>query len=109
MHTQTEYKGPERRRRRMFVTKNTEYHFHDDVCVAVRDRGTGRFLLSHLAMNRTLSGAVRVLENGTAIPTSGPPGVGQALYFHDGGLDLVTSLCREIARPAKRTVQSYPD
>ncbi|MFO0673294.1 MAG: hypothetical protein U0235_27385 [Polyangiaceae bacterium] len=34
--------GPDRRRHRVYVTKNTEYHFRDGFCVAVRgDRRPG--------------------------------------------------------------------
>ena len=32
------FSGPDRRRHRVYVTKNTEYHFRDGFCVAVRDR-----------------------------------------------------------------------
>ncbi len=39
-----DYAGPDRRRHRVYVTKNTEYHFRDGFCVAVRDRRTGDFL-----------------------------------------------------------------
>ena len=54
-----DYRGPERRRHRIFVTRNTEYHFRDDVCVAVRDRRTGSFLQGHLALCRPLHGGIR--------------------------------------------------
>lgn len=103
-----QYQGPERRRRKVFVTKNTEYHFDGDTCIAVRDRGTGRFLLSHLALNRKLSGAIDVLDNGTPVPSTEPPSIGQALYFGSEGRELVTSLCSRIERPEKYVVQNYP-
>ena len=44
------YLGPERRRHRAYVTRNTEYHFRDDVCVAVRDVKSRKWLVSHLAV-----------------------------------------------------------
>src|SRR5690349_2628311 len=34
----TDYSGPERRRRVTYMTRNTEYHLEGGVCVAVRDR-----------------------------------------------------------------------
>ena len=43
---------PERRRHRVYVTRNTEYHFRDGFCVAVRDRRSGDFLQGHLAVQR---------------------------------------------------------
>ena len=45
------YRGPERRRHRVFVTRNTEYHFRDGFCIAVRDRRTGQ-LAETLARRR---------------------------------------------------------
>lgn len=102
------YGGPERRRHRMYVTRNTEYHFRDRVCVAVRDRSSGTWLSSHLALNRELSGGVRFRKNGTAIPCLEEPGVGDALFFGSEGRELVTSLLCEIKRPEKQIVVGYP-
>ena len=98
----------ERRQHRMYVTRNTEYHFRGQTCVAVRDRKTGRFLHSHLAVQRTLSGGVKYQGNGTAVPSCAEPQVGEALYFGDDGRELVTSLCSSIERPERRIVASYP-
>lgn len=103
------FAGKERRRHRMFVTRNTEYHFRDGVCVAVRDRRTGTWLPSHLALHRHLSGRVRFQPNGVAIPDGGPPEVGEALYFGDDGRELVTSLLTAVERPAKALVTAYPE
>lgn len=102
------YGGPERRRRRMYVTRNTEYHFKDDLCVAVRDRKSGRWLLSHLALERRISGSVRFLPNGGAVPFEEPPELGEALFFSEGGRELVTSQLCGIGRPEKHLVSSYP-
>lgn len=99
----------ERRQHRMYVTRNTEYHFKGETCVAVRDRKSGRFLQSHLAVKRTLSCGVRYQENGTAIPSGAPPQVGEALYFGDEGRELVTSLCSSIERPDRALVAAYPE
>ena len=102
------YEGHERRQHRMYVTRNTEYHFRGQTCVAVRDRKTGRFLLSHLAVLRRLSGGVKYQANGTAIPSCAPPRVGEALYFGEDGRELVTSLCSSIERPERGLVAAYP-
>ncbi len=102
------YAGHERRQHRMYVTRNTEYHFRGQTCVAVRDRRTGRFLQSHLAVQRILSGAVKYQENGSAIPSGAAPRVGEALYFGDHGRELVTSLCSSIERPERQLVAAYP-
>lgn len=102
------YPGHERRQHRVYVTRNTEYHFRGQTCVAVRDRKTGRFFNSHLAVQRTLSGGVRYQSNGTAVPSCAPPQVGEALYFGEDGRELVTSLCSSIERPERRAVADYP-
>lgn len=101
------YGGPERRRHKMFVTKNTEYLFKDDVCVAVRDRKTGRWLASHLALKRQLAGSVRFEGQGCPIPSTYPPKVGDALFFGLGGRELVTSLLCAIERPERQLVLEY--
>src|SRR5215469_12904009 len=53
------YAGPERRRHRVYVTRNTEYHVRDRTCVAVRDRRTGDFMQGHLALERQIEGGLR--------------------------------------------------
>jgi len=100
--------GHERRQHRMYVTRNTEYHFRGRTCVAVRDRKTGRFLHSHLAVERTLTGGVKYQANGCAVPSGAPPQVGEALYFGEEGRELVTSLCSSIERPERQLVAAYP-
>ena len=101
------YRGPDRRLHRMFVTRNTEYHFRGERCVAVRDRRTGSWLESHLAIDRKLAGAVRFHENGAAIPSSETPKIGEALYFDEGGRELITSVLASIERPAREVVAAY--
>ena len=109
IHTSPDaYGGRERRQHRMYVTRNTEYHFRGQTCVAVRDRKTGRFLQSHLAVQRTLSGGVKYQANGTAVPSCAAPQVGEALYFGDDGRELVTSICSSIERPERGLVSAYP-
>jgi hypothetical protein len=101
------YQGQERRKHRLFVTRNTEYHFRERTCVAVRDRRTGKWLSAHLALNRTLSGGIR-FSMGTRLPSLGEPDVGDALYFGEDGQELVTSLLCSIDRPDKDLVGRYP-
>ncbi len=97
----------ERRRHRVFVTRNTEYHFRDRLCVAVRDRRSGDFLAGHLALKRELCGGVHRVPNGTLLPKEEEPKPGEALYFIANGLDLVTSPLVRVERPIKEIVNSY--
>ena len=101
------YGGPERRHHTMYVTRNTEYHLRDGICVAVRDRSTGEWLTGHSALRRQLSGAVRFYPNGHAVPSRTCPRVGDALYFRSGGRELVTSMLSAVERPGRSAVASY--
>ncbi|MCC6214464.1 MAG: hypothetical protein IT376_06320 [Polyangiaceae bacterium] len=96
----------ERRRHRLYLTRNTEYHTRDGICVAVRDRQSGRWLHAHLALQRPLAG-VRTVGRGPR--STGEPGVGDALFFASSGeRDLLTSALCAIDRPAKDVVARYP-
>ena len=100
--------GSERRRHRVYVTKNTEYHFRDGFCIAVRDRRSGDFLRGHLALRRRIHGGLKFYLNGAIVPNPGEPAPGEALYFATEGRDLVTSPLVRIDRPAKELTQLYP-
>lgn len=84
--TRPDYTGPERRRRKVYLTRNTEYHFLDSVCVAVRHRDSGQWRVAHVALRRTLSGCVSFTAAGEVQPKLAPPAVGDALFFCDGGV-----------------------
>ncbi len=100
------YQGKERRRRRVFLTRNTEYHALDSVCVAVRSRVTGKWQDEHPALKKRIEGGVRMLENGCVLPTINAPAVGDPMYFvlatGDDDSQLVTSRIEEIARSDRR-------
>jgi hypothetical protein len=102
------YLGADRRRHTMYVTRNTEYHLRDGVCIAVRDRRSGCWLPSHSALRRTLSGAVRYDPSGNATPSPSAPKVGDALYFGSHGSELVTTELSSVERPSRHQVAAYP-
>ena len=107
------YRGPERRRNKVFVTRNTEYHVRDGVCVAVRDRTSSTWRPGHMALRRAIGGVVKFHANGAVVPFPGEPAVGDAIYFEvvdRGGYDneIVTSRVERIDRPERRIVASYP-
>jgi hypothetical protein len=102
------YGGSERRRHRVYLTRNTEYHFRDGFCVAVRDRRTGDFLHGHLALQRRVHGGIRFSAEGGIAPNAGEPSPGESLYFAADGRDLVTSPLEAVERPAKEIVEAYP-
>jgi len=99
---------PERRRHRVYVTHNTEYHIRDRRCVAVRDRRTGEFLQGHLAIDRSIAGGLKFFMNGGIAPNLGEPRPGESLYFASEGRDLVTSPLESVERPPREVVLEYP-
>jgi hypothetical protein len=107
--TPADYKGRERRRHRIYVTRNTEYHVRDGFCVAVRDRNSGNFLHGHLAVSRRVHGGLKFYESGGIVANPGDPRPGESLYFASEGRDLVTSALESVERPSKELVGAYPD
>jgi hypothetical protein len=106
------YKGSDRRRHRVYVTRNTEYHLRDGVCVAVRDRQSNSWRSAHIALNLKLEGGVKIYPNGAVIPNIAVPTVGDAMYFSDrtpSGEErqIVTSRVEKIDRPEKAIVAQY--
>jgi hypothetical protein len=107
------YRGPDRRRHRVFVTKNTEYHCRDGICVAVRDRATGAFIPDSHALGRHISASVRFNTNGGIASAHDPndPHVGEQLCFSSGELDdahnILTSPLARVERPSKEVVAHY--
>jgi len=100
------YSGPDRRKRRMYVTHNTEYHLHDGVCVAVRDKHTGEFDREHLALGHKLEGA---LVQGQGIAGfHAQPDIGDSMLFQAGKREVITSAVERVTRPPRQLVASYP-
>ena len=108
-----DYRGPDRRIHKVYVTKNTEYHVRKNVCVAVRDRTSKRWAEGHMALRLRVEGGVRVHSNGALIPIFTPPDAGDALFFSYKTAEgeerqLVTSRIEEVGRPPKSDVNAYP-
>lgn len=100
--------GAERRVHKVFVTRNTEYHLRKGVCVAVKDRLSGEWLRAHLALSQKVHGGLRFTRAGGIHAHVGQPGVGESLFFHAAGRDLVTSPVLSVERPQRDVVASYP-
>jgi hypothetical protein len=107
----TNYRGPERRRHRVFVTRNTEYHCRDGVCVAVRDRRTRQFVHAHAALGKRISGGLRFNQNGgiESASTSADLQPGEQICFSsaDNDRSVITSPLSAIERPPKEIVRTY--
>ncbi len=99
------YTGSERRRHRVFVTQNTEYHLRDRLCVGVRDLWTGDWRGDHPAVGKRLYGALRPTKKG--LEALDHPEVDSMLWFENGENDILTSRLTQTTRPEKRIVESY--
>src|SRR5687768_16283626 len=100
------YPHKERRIHKIFVTRNTEYHVRGAVCVAVRDRRSGEWLRAHLALRSRISGGLK-FHGGGVMPNAGVPSIGESLFFHAAGRDLVTSTILSVDRPQREIVSEY--
>jgi hypothetical protein len=97
------YSGVERRRNRMFLTKNSEYYCWGDTCTAVRDLTSGTFNKNHSAIGRRLAGGVCFLPDGrlgSFTQRGEDPHPGESIFFSNGklGEELVTSALCKVAR-----------
>jgi hypothetical protein len=101
-------KPADRRIHKVFVTRNTEYHVRRDLCVAVRDRQSGEWLRAHLALRQKVHGGLKFTRGGGIQATTSMPGVGESMFFHADGRDLVTSPVLSVDRPARSVVSKYP-
>lgn len=108
---QTNYRGPERRRHRVLVTLNSEYHCRDGICVAVRDKETGHFVADHPALGKHISGGLRFnREGGIASASTGSdlkPGEQVCFSEDDNDRSIITSPLSAIERPPKDIVATY--
>jgi hypothetical protein len=105
------YQGNERRRHRVYVTRNTEYHMRDGVCVAVRDRRTSSFREAHIVLHLKVEGSIKVGPRGSDIRDTEPE-IGDAMLFlqpmGDGRpRQITTSRVERIERPSKEDVRRY--
>lgn len=105
MNQPVEYLGKERRRHHLYVTKNTEYHLRDRLCVGVRDLWSGHWRTDHPAVGKRLFGAVRQTEKG--LEPLARPAVDSLLWFENGDNDILTSKLTLITRPSKRCLPKY--
>jgi len=65
---------------RVIVTFACEYHLLDQVCAGVRDRGAGRWLLSHAALDCPVGGSV-MQAPGRQVLLPGALRVGESMWF----------------------------
>jgi hypothetical protein len=113
-HDASRYAGPERRRHKVYVTQNSEYHCRDGTCVAVRNRRSGIFVAGHVALGRRLRAGVRFDDFGAISSISRPetPRVGDQICFCCASdaldtTDVVTSPLETVERPSRDIVRTY--
>jgi len=99
------YQGPERRKNRVFVTRNREYYVRGTVCIAVRDKGSSQWLLDHGAVGSEIDGGIEPLANG-ALRISHDVGIGQRICFKN---DLLTSAVSRVLRTTREMFDTLPE
>jgi hypothetical protein len=97
----------DRRRHKVFVTQNTEYHLRDDICVAVRDTREGMWSRKSKLLSARLMGAVDSCNSLSSNRCSPPEPGKHLLFMTDEGELLVTTRLENIERPPKEAVQHY--
>ena len=108
MMTETEIRQlVDRRRHKMFVTENTEYHLKENICVGIRSLRSGEWITKAKALNARLIGGIRsIVEVKLAAPSF--PQIGESLLFMtDDGEDVVTTKLMDIRRPPREALEFY--
>lgn len=99
----------ERRRHKVYVTHNTEYHTRDGICVAVRDRRTGQLAGGHHALGHKMSGALHAPRAPGELPFRNEPEPGDQVVFENGKRHhVITSELERVTRPPRDVVALYP-
>lgn len=101
------FQGKDRRIHKVFITRNTEYHTRGGICVRVRDRRSGQWVSSHMALHTRIAGGLRFHLGGGVMPNTGFPSIGESLLFENEGRDLVTSTVIAIERPSREMAATY--
>jgi len=99
----------EKRKNKMFVTRNTEYHVRDDVCVAVKKLDSGDWLMHSKALGARLIATLSVTPKRTkGICSVFWPEVGDHLVMYNTmGEDIITTRIRKIKRPPPHCLRYY--
>ena len=97
-------RGPDRRQHAVCVTRNSEYHLRDRLCVGVRSTD-GHWDDDHAAIGSELVATLQ--PNGAILLADvGRPRAGVRLCFAS---DLLTSSVLSVARPSITAVSRYPE
>jgi len=97
----------DRRRHRMFVTRNSEYHMREDICVGVRNTREDRWLDRSRLLSARLMGAVDSFSTLSSSACT-EPAVGKYLLFVcENGELIVTTKLEAIDRPPLDAVKNY--
>jgi len=94
----------DRRKNKLFVTRNSEYFTHDGVCLRVRDRRRDEWLERHEAIGHRLTGALHAPRSPGESPVHTVPEPGDTLVFEAGPHKVLTSALERVSRPPRDVV-----
>ena len=99
----------EKRKHKVYITRNTEYHLRDNVCVGVRNRRTGDWILVTAAIGATLVGGLHQTPQKEVTFADYPwVMVGDSLLFLSlRGTDVLTTKVEQVQRPCKEVLRFY--
>ena len=90
---------------RVYVTENSEYHLCEEICIAVRDLTSHKWLQKHVALGQKVVGGIARSIRGGLKSHQGEPHLGEQMCFSE---DVLTSCLQDIRTPSPTTVDSYP-
>lgn len=91
----------------VFATRNTEYHLRDLVCVAVRDRRTGRWHVDHMALSQVATCMFAQVRGGWRQHRVDSRRIGSVLHFGEAPQPLTTGSVRVVYEPEAAVISSY--
>lgn len=92
----------ERRRHRLYLTRNTEYHLRGEEVVGVRDRKSGQWLNKHKALRARLMGCWDRVNK--IFPS---PMRGGRLHLVSSSTEILTSPLMSVQRPHIQDPEGY--
>jgi len=91
---------------RVYVTRNHEYHLHDDFCVAVRDRRSGEWQKDHDAVFQRATHMVFPTKSGWRKHAVSPR-TGSRLYFGEAAWPVMSSTVKSVRESTDEERAAY--
>lgn len=91
------------------ATRNTEYHLRDRVCIAVRDRRTGRWHSDHPAVGNLVTCMFASVRGGWRPHAFSTRRIGSVMHFGQAPEPVTTGAIRVVFEPDASVVAFYQE